>query len=108
MRNLCSGLDVRTEKAGEGAIMKKLAGVCFAMVLTLWAGYLLGYHQGTRDEERAWLSSEPGTPDRTDGQLVAYRNPHVGTGWVHWDWEGMPRENRPDPRVYRQYEGLAP
>jgi hypothetical protein len=81
--------------------MKKLWIITIPLVLGLWAGYALGYHQGTREEASAWLATGPTEGrDSTDGHLFCYRNPHMGPFYTSLHPRAV---NVPDPRVYRQY-----
>lgn len=73
---------------------------CVTALLALWIGYSLGYNQGSRDEETAWLSTHV-RPDKADGDLVCYRNPHIAR--LHENL-GIAPINRPDPRTYKKYE----
>ena len=87
----------------EIAIMKTVPMACLT-VFALWIGYSLGYHQGAQNEETAWLSTHV-IPDRTDGDVFCYRNPHSGP--VH-NSLGIATVNRPDPRTYKQYGHVLP
>ncbi len=42
-----------------------------SVILGLWAGYSLGYHQGKQEEQAAWLAAEQVVFDSKDGQLGA-------------------------------------
>ncbi len=86
--------------------MKKALLVYVAAAVGLFFGYSLGYRQGTREEKQAWLSTAEVGPDKADGPLFCYRNPHVGI--AVWRSRGLPPVNRPDPRALQQYEHLSP
>ena len=80
--------------------MKKLSIVAVPLLLGLWAGYALGYNQGTRNEKQAWISTaSPGTAS-TNPRLFCYRNPHTGRSYGTLKQRAV---NVPDPRVYEKY-----
>lgn len=85
----------------------------YFVVVALWLGYALGYHQGARGERLAWESTRrvdlPAHTVTTSSNAgwamrnrIFYANPHGGV-FV----SSSPRlavVNRPDPRIYRQFE----
>jgi hypothetical protein len=111
-------------KASKRAIyMKKLLAAGVLAVLALWIGYSHGYHQGVREERRAWeatASADPAGALTAGGKITlgnetahvriysdsVFRNPHSGPIIV------MTREtaavNVPDPRNYVRCEGFSP
>ena len=71
--------------------MKKTGAAAVLVVLALWLGYYLGYHNGVRQERGAWLATEQTVPDSTPTVTTGrpaiqtsrwtrtfYRNPYVG------------------------------
>jgi hypothetical protein len=42
--------------------MKKTGAAAVLVVLALWLGYYLGYHDGVQQERRAWLATEQVLP----------------------------------------------
>jgi hypothetical protein len=80
-------------------------------------GYALGYHQGARGERLAWestlqvdLAPHTGTTGSNAAWVIRHRflytNPHGGLriGIA----PGLAAVNRPDPRIYRQFEHALP
>ena len=43
--------------------MNTIGATAVLVVLALWLGYYLGYHNGVRQERRAWLATEVTLPD---------------------------------------------
>ena len=89
--------------------MKTIGAAAVFVVLALWLGYYLGYHNGVQQERRAWLATEQTFPDPKQTVVAGrpaiqtsrwprtfYRNPYVGgTILVR---SGPVPVNRPDPR----------
>ena len=89
--------------------MKTTGIAAVLVVLALWLGYYLGYHNGVLQERRAWLATEQTVPDPTPAVTTGrpaiqtsrwtrtfYRNPYVGGTIVVRS--GPAPVNRPDPR----------
>ncbi len=100
---------MRTMKA-----MAIVATVGVVAEVALWLGYSLGYHQGARDERRAWESAaQVFQADQVDQAAHAaqaipkglpvrllYSDPHPR----FFLGEPAQRVNAPDPGVYRRKE----
>ena len=85
----------------------------YFVVVALWLGYALGCHQGARDERRAWESTlqvDLYSALRTNAWPIRdrflYTNPHRAALFSYSP--GAALVNRPDPRIYRQFEHPQP
>ena len=89
--------------------MKTIGAAAVFVVLALWLGYYLGYHNGVQQERRAWLATEQTLPDpkptvvagrpaiQTSRSTRAfYTNPYIG-GTIIARSRPTP-VNVPDPR----------
>ena len=91
--------------------MKTIRVAAVLVVLALWLGYYLGYHNGIQQERRAWLATEQvitlaPTNAAAGGRFLPrpristartfYSNPHSGRTFIAA--YGPPPVNVPDPR----------
>ena len=61
--------------------MNTIGATAVLVVLALWLGYYLGYHNGVRQERRAWLATEVTLPDPRP--TVAAGRPAIQTSrWI--------------------------
>jgi hypothetical protein len=90
--------------------MKNVGAAGALIVVALWLGYYLGYHNGVQQERRAWLATEqtftPPAPAAATGRpriqtshqgaVTYYTYPHLGqTVFAH---SGPAPLNQPDLR----------
>ncbi len=88
----------------DASIMKNHWMTSLLVVLALWVGYTLGYRQGARNEERAWVATAP-LKDMNDEPRL-YKNPH--TVLIAVSEPDQDTVNRPDPRTCEPYERSLP
>jgi hypothetical protein len=93
------------------SIMKKSSIVAAVLVLlALWIGISVGYHDGVRAERLLWEATAqvepPGVALEDNPVRTVYRNPRSGP--MLTVSVGKPMINGPDPRTYLQYPGLRP
>ena len=99
--------------------MKRIVIGGVGAVLMLWLGYSLGYHNGLREERRAWEATEQtslvavtnkGRPT-IQSSRHSYSNPHLLPLYHIAEPTGRAAEmriNQPDPRTAQQYEHSSP
>jgi len=85
--------------------MKKTMLMSSLALFTFWVGLSIGYHEGVKNEQRAWFSTaQVERTDHGDSKIV-YQFPHTR---VNLNWLGRGAVNRPDPRTYEKYGRFEP
>ena len=79
--------------------MKQALTAATLVLVALGIGWSLGYHQGLRQERRAWEACQQHVArdrdDRNSPAWALYRSPHDG---AQEGYDPIPRLNVPDPR----------
>src|SRR5262245_31472986 len=92
-------------------IKKSHVAAAALVLLALWIGIGVGYHDGARAERLLWeatsechqtgVASLGNAETFTGSGGPVYRNPHYGI--VQIVYAGKPMVNVPDPRTYEQF-----